>query len=170
MSIAVSAVVKPSRILFGMLIIMCIGVLFVGIVVGAGSVGNLADWSRVTLLVLCAVVAGFAFYRAMAGRRNRYEIHVSGSGQIRLSVLIKDRHHGAGNENTVRTEAVRLLPVSTLWSGLLLLHLQGENKRIEVLVILPDSVSRESFRALLVACRWIVMRHPDADCESTIRN
>lgn len=47
---------------------------------------------------------------------------------------------------------------SVLWPNLLFLHLESERGHKETLRILPDSVSRDEFRALHIACRWIAAR------------
>jgi toxin CptA len=53
------------------------------------------------------------------------------------------------------------MPGSTLWPGLLLLHLRAEDGVMVVLPVLPDSVSAGLFRPLSVACRTIAARSGD---------
>jgi hypothetical protein len=162
MSIAVSAVVKPSRLLSVMVATMSVVVLCSGMAIGSGAVGNLAPVFRMITTVACMMVAGYVFYTAVIVRK-AHEIHISGLGQIRLAVQTANSLCDTKITEEMQAEPVKLLASSTLWSGLLILHLQNEKQRIEVVRILPDSVSAESFRALLVACRWIVMRHPEAE-------
>lgn len=160
MSIAVSAVVQPSRILFWLLVMMCMNLLFIAGLIAGGSMENLSTEARIALAITCATIALYAFFRMLTGRR-AYEIQISGTGQIRLAVLQKNRRPVGDDLINEQAEVVHLLPASTLWSGLLLLHLQNEQKKIHVVAILPDSVKPESFKALLVACRWIVLRHAE---------
>lgn len=162
MSIAVSAVVKPSRRLSVVVTAMCLLVLCSGIVVGTGIVGDLSPLFKTVALLVCALMAGYAFCTKVIARRT-YVIHISGVGQIRLGVEMASDSRDQKIANGMKSEPVKLLASSTLWSGLLILHLQNEKQKTEVVRILPDSVSTESFRALLVACRWIVMRHPEAE-------
>ena len=154
MSIAVSAVVKPSRWMSGMVVGMCALVLCVGVALGAGVVG-FALLPRCLMAGACVLIAAYAWNRFVKDSR-AFEISVSGLGQIRLSVAAT-----GGAKNGLQDERVHLLPGSTLWPFLLILHLQDDAQRNHVVLILQDSVPAETFRALLVACRWIVMRHPE---------
>jgi toxin CptA len=161
MSIAVTAVVKPSRRLSAVVSAMCMAVLSGGTAIGFGLVGDLTFVLRMTVLLACMMGASYAFYNVVMVR-TAHEIHISGAGQMRLAVWV----HGIRGKRVsseAQAEAVKLLASSTLWSGLLILHLQNEKRQTEVVRVLPDSVSAESFKALLVACRWIVMRHPEAE-------
>lgn len=162
MSIAVSAVVNPSRRVLVVVTAMCMLVLCSGLVIGAGVVGDLTLLFRMAVLLGCMLVAAHAF-RSMVVAGKTYEIHISGVGQIRLSIRAPSGVRDEKIVEEMKAEPVKLLASSTLWSGLLILHLQNEKQKTEVVRILPDSVSAEGFRALLVACRWIVMRHPEAE-------
>jgi len=164
MSIAVSVVVRPSRLLSCMVGAMC-GVAFVlGFAIAAGAAGDAASVLRATASAACLFLGVFGFYH---GIRCRKPIHIdiSSNGQFRLT-----RVRGAAScategwphlqESATR---VRLLSNSTIWQHLLLLRLQDEGGKITVLPILPDSVSRDNFRALSVACRWISVQAPCAN-------
>nr|WP_133467272.1 protein YgfX [Herminiimonas fonticola] len=140
--------------------------LSIAALIATDSIGNLSLSARIVLAGLCASVAITAFSRAMF-RKTKYVIHISGTGQIRLAT--EKRNEQAIADSAAESELVHLLPVSTIWSGLLLLHLQNERQHTMVLTILPDMVSAENFRALLIACRWIVLRHADA-AEPDIRH
>ena len=166
MSIAVSAVIHPSRLLLALVGGMSTILLSIAALVVTGSVGNLSLSEKIVLAGICASFAITAFSRVML-RKNKYVIYISGTGQIRLAA--EKRNEQAIVDSAAESEVVHLLPVSTIWSGLLLLHLQNERQHTTVVTILPDMVSAESFRALLVACRWIVLRHADA-AESEIRH
>jgi toxin CptA len=155
MSIAVSAVVKPSRLLLVMVGGMCAGVILVGVTVGAGLLGELALLPRAGIAVTCILLALFGFYRTVQTRKTHH-IDISGIGQIRLaetsglaaSSSMPSNWHADG-------EVVSLMANSTLWPYLLLLRLKTEQQRITVLPILPDSIDEGGFRALSVACHWI---------------
>lgn len=148
---------------------MCMAVLCSGIVAGLGVVGDLTPVFRVVVALVCLIVTGYAFCTAVMARKV-YEIHISGVGQIRLSVRTTSSLQAIKVSEVISAEPVTLLPSSTLWSGLLILHLQNEKQKTEVVRILPDSVLPESFTALLVACRWIVMRHPEMENRHEHRN
>ena len=156
MSIAVSAVVQQSRLLSGLLMLMCAGLVLIAGLLFFAQVGELPVTVRSVLAVTCIASGSYVFFQTLKSRKI-YKIHISGSGQIRLAAG-PDADAAALDEG----ELVELLPDSTLWPGLLLLRLQNEGRQTHNVVILPDSVAPESFRALLVACRWLVMRHADA--------
>lgn len=168
MTIAVSAVLKPSRLLFWLVSTMCGSVIFIAVMIVSGSIGNLSLAAKVGLAMLCVAVALYVFLRTSRNRK-MHVLHISGSGQIRVAVLQAQELSNDSVEDG-QGELVRLLSVSTLWPSLLLLHLQGERQQITVVTVLPDSVSREDFKALLVACRWIVSRHAEASSEHTNGN
>lgn len=157
MSIAVSAVVKPSRLLLTLVGSICLGIVFIAGAVGSGRVGDLPTWARCMAAGGCALAAVFVFCRAVMHRKT-YHVDISGAGQVRLkeyspSNTALSRQNPRGKSGV--GELVGLMPTSTLWSALLLLHLKHEDQQTSVLTIFPDSVSAESFRALSVACRWI---------------
>lgn len=156
MSIAVSTVVQPSRLLSLMTMVMCIAVLCVGTVVGLGLVGDLSPGCRIVVAGICLLAAVHAFRCERKRKRNSYVIHVSGTGQIRLS---------AGD---AQAEPVRLLPTSVLWPVLLILHLQNAKQHTERVIVLPDSAPSDGFRRLLVACRWMTMRGPGVENDEGI--
>jgi hypothetical protein len=155
MSIAVSAVVKPSRLLLAMSAAICLGSALIGAAIALGMIGEMAPWLRTAIGTVCIVAAADALYRTVRARKTLH-IDISGHGQIRLV------EHSAGDAaQRAPAELVSLMADSTLWPGLLLLHLQTDDRRRIVLTVLPDSVEEGGFRALAVACRWIAAHnHP----------
>jgi toxin CptA len=161
MSIVVSAIVYPSRILFVAVTAACVGVTLVGLVIEVDYGGDIAMTQRLFAGAIVVFLAFFGFYH---GTRHRKAIHIdiSGGGSIHLSevdsaasCVDSDRPHVRKNR-----QAVRLLRNSTIWPYFLLLRLQAESGQIIILPILHDGVSRDCFRTLSVACRWIAM-HSD---------
>ena len=150
---------------------MCIVVIGTGLAIGFGSIGNLTAVERIIMAAICLAMAVFSFFCVMINAK-KYAIQISGVGQIRLTVLQKGGEIKTSfSEDELiageHGELVHLLPISTLWSWLLILHLQHEHGRKNVLMILPDSLTADSYRGLLVACRWIVMRRADIAEKST---
>lgn len=173
MSIAVSGIVGRSRWLSGAVTGMCACVAAAGFSVVIDATGELTVLEKTGIAGISCLVVAYVFLRTVRFAKV-CEIHVSGAGQIRLRTLSESAnpgrkdaeysgtgHPGAEDFVNQHGELVRLLPVSTLWSWLLILHLRHENGRNSILTILPDAVGDESFRALLVACRWIVMRRAE---------
>ena len=56
---------------------------------------------------------------------------------------------------------------STLWSFLLVLDLRSESGTRLVLIVLPDTMTQASFRALCVACQWIAAHNIRANAEKS---
>lgn len=161
MSIAVSAVVKSSRLLRQL-------------------VGGMAGAALAMTSMMLFDLSGdpSAFWRSMLGlavfpipllaisRTNWFKkslhIDISGNGQITVeednAESARRRQEGFQPAQTSRKLA-RLMPDSTLWPHLLLLRLQVEDQGIKNLLVLPDCMDESSFRALAVACRWIAARN-----------
>jgi hypothetical protein len=136
MSIAVSVIVRPSSGLRVLHAGLCCCVM-------ASSVLCLDSGWAAPLLCGLAGLAG-----ALAGRPSRIvrRLDISGVGQLRLTVY---QENGA---------PLRLLEGSTLWPGLLLLRLGGDDGDVRLLLVLPDSVTRADWRVLSLACRAIAAR------------
>lgn len=164
MSIAVSAIVQPSRLLSLLTLCMSFAAAAIAAALGIGLVGSELAWlARFVLAIPCGFAALFGFYHGIAPRKNIH-IDISGAGQIRIRSA--DDKWACTNTEWPhvgkKDEVVGLLPTSTLWPQLLLLRLQAESGKITVLPVLPDCLSREAFRALSVACRWIATQSEPA--------
>lgn len=159
MAIAVSAIVRPSRVLFVMVGAICIGAAAIGLGIVFDAVGDLPRVSRALLGAAIIFLSVFGFYHGVRHRKILH-IDISGAGQFRLTEVDSAGPCTNTNRPHVKSQeaVVVLLKGSTIWSSMLLLRLQAENGKITTVPILPDSVSRDSFRALSVACRWIATR------------
>lgn len=159
MSIAVSILIKPSKVL--RLMVGAIGVLTacLAILIGIDSVGYFSFISRMVMVSASIVTLGSCIFYVLKPIKT-YRIDISNTGQIRLTCLNLYPICNADNGNN--GEIVSMMDGSTLWSGLLLLRLQLDTGHKHILRVLPDSVSPESFRMLLVACRWIAAHRHDA--------
>lgn len=164
MSIAISVVVKPSRLLriltFGISSIL----LVISLVSGLGLIGNLTGAVRATIVISSFFPAFFGFYHTV---RNRKVLHIdiTSLGQIRLREIdakISCQTQKRPHVNSLGT-VVRLSRDSTIWPQLLLLRFKADTGETVVAPILPDCVSRDGFRALSVACRWIAAHNYSDD-------
>lgn len=143
MSIAVSAVVAPSRRLRLVLrgyAACCTGAALM--LAGPQAARFHGAWAAAALCQAAAVAA----WRAAPATTRR--IDISGPGEIRLLV-----QHGMD-----AAPALQLLAPCTVWPGLMLLRLQAPGQGVTVLAILPDSVAPGQFRELAVAVRTIAGR------------
>ena len=148
MSIAVSAVIKPSRLLRVALAVYAAASAGAAMALASGSAGVYLAPLVAAACLLAALAAGRA--AAVSGTTRR--IDISGLGEIRLTV------QQSMGEAAPRAP-VQLLPGSTVWPIMLLLLLRDPgNGALTVLAILPDSVSHEQFRKLAVCIRAIAGR------------
>ena len=148
MSIAVSAIVNPSRRLWWTASSFCIAIAVIGIAIGMGWLGNFTGVTRTVLAGATVICSLFALLHL---RRNQkaYLIDIGGDGTLRLLPC------NAAGAMHAQAESASLLDGSTLWAGLMLVCLQLESGQTIVLHILPDSVSQQEYRALSVALRWV---------------
>ncbi len=161
MSIAISAVVRPSRILYLLKLVMSC-VLFV------------TAWQLMTMAtpappdsaqVFAGLLCGFAGCLLALSCRTQVKtlrIDITATGQIRLThtshdafIPGHDQHAKAGEES----EVVQLLKDSTLWSSMLILRLRNGSGKVIVLPILRDCMTKNAFRSVCVACHWIAAQN-----------
>lgn len=158
MSIAVSALIRPSRVFTVMMVVVVLfGVIVAGIVLSYPYF-LLSFALRVCIaciVILCTLVVCCRLFYLQGVS---YLIDISDKGQIRVRVADAFVTDDANvNQFLQNTPVFVLQKHSTLWSQLLLLRLRsGEGKSL-VLLIFKDSVSAESFRKLSVALRWIAV-------------
>lgn len=146
MSIAVSAIIVPSRMLRR--IVLCYGLANLGAGAALGAALAQPFWLPLAG-ACCCLLAGVLVLRSLAPGRKVRGIDISGLGQLRLTV-----QQGIGSGAT-RAAPAALLPGSTVWPGLMLLRLRGEDGVVDALALLPDSVGPGQFRRLSVAIRDI---------------
>lgn len=157
MSIAVSAVVKPSGVLFAMVGGMAVGAILLAVLIAAGAVGDSAFAPRVVAATVCILIVLQGFCRFALNRIPR-RIEISGGGQIRLAKQYSSAHSADSGIVKSSGELLQLTRNSICWPGMLLLLLQTEGGQTYILPVLRDSVAPDDFRAMSVACRWIVAR------------
>lgn len=150
MSIAVTAVIKPSRLL--RLALAGYAAASVAAAVLVAAVQPARFHAPAALAAACAAVALVAS-RAAVQAPNARRIDISGPGEIRLSVQQSLGVAAAQNA------PMQLLPGSTVWPSLLILLLRNtENGAVTVVAILPDSVNAGQFRKIAVSIRAIAGR------------
>src|SRR5437899_6049280 len=137
MSIAVSAVVQPSRMLRVLVGCMCLGALLIAALLIVGRIRSLLLLPRAVLAASCFFASCLGLYRALFACK-KYQIDISGLGQIHLVEWpISYSGRSGDSATTVRAELglVKLLADSTLWPQLLLLRLQSDDGQITALPI-----------------------------------
>jgi len=163
MSIAVSALVRPSRIQR----LVCCGC---GLALGASAVavGLLAPEHFLCspLVTLALTGAGAAVLAAAAVRPKTHRIDISGTGDLRVTV-----QQGVGDDLAGDArQGVRavLLPGSVVWPMLMLLRHAAPGAWPRVVAVWRDSVDADTWRALAVALAVVGRRgNADEGCEDT---
>jgi hypothetical protein len=141
MSIAVTAVVRPSA---------CLRLLHAGFAVSALFVAAQLPFCYA---ISCASASFWGLCSLLRGAKT-HRLDISGVGQIRLAVyLLPALHSPLPAAPQPVAEPVEILAGSTCWPCLLLLRLRREGGAVEVLAVLPDSVAPGAFRPLALACR-----------------
>jgi toxin CptA len=142
MSIAVSAIVGPSRIHRCLLAGAGLSLFVAAFAVGVSAFARF-HFALVQALFLAA--AGAALMHAGSGREKTHGIDFSGTGVVVLRV-----QHGLRERSAA---AVTLLPGSVVWPPLMLLRLgvSGTGGRVQVLPVWRDSVAPGAWRSLAVA-------------------
>ena len=144
MSIAVSAVVKPSRLLRAALAIYAGSNLAVACALLLAAPGAFrAPW----LLATCCLAAAAGAIGALVSAGNKRRIDISGVGEMRVTV----QHKVA--QAVVHSAPCTLLAGSAVWPCLLMLRTRGSDGTTAVVAVFADSVSTEEFRALALAIR-----------------
>lgn len=159
MSIAVSAIVQPSRWLSLLVGAMSFIVLASGVAIAVGPTVDLSPLLRCALASSIVFLSFFGFYHGTRSQKT-IQLSISGTGQIRLTEVdsIRPCREREWPHVDVYGEAFVLMGDSTICACVLLLRLQAESGRIITVPVLPDSVSRDAFRALSAACRWIAIQ------------
>jgi len=172
MSIAVSALVRPSRIQRlvwgGCGLAQCASAL---------AVGMLAPerFLLAPLLALALAGAGVCVLGAAVRRPKTHRIDISGTGDLRVTV----QQHVDGRERAAQEGAAQesaapeggaaaLLPDSVIWPMLMLVRYTAPGARPRVLAVWRDSVEPAAWRALAVALAVAGRRpHAGEGCEDT---
>lgn len=159
MSIAVTTVVRPSRLLLAMVTMAWLCTILIAGLVGCNYSGILSSWERLFIAFTYFFVASLCWSFFFFAQKS-YLINVSSNGQIRLLEVISlgNNVQDTFDVDSANMFGVNLLEDSTLWPKLLLLRLRCDSGRLTILPIFTDSVSPHTFRSLSVACRWIAAR------------
>lgn len=173
MSLAVSAVIAPSRRLRCLLAAVCASLCAASIAVGLLLPERFAFGGAVAIVPLLAALSLMRlFFPPLAtwpgrfiaghGRHSSALLHsiatvrridISGLGQLRLTVQQVLGRGGVANAIAAPGSPMTLLPGATVWPCCILLRLRADDGAIWPLVLLPDSMAEGQFRALAVAVR-----------------
>jgi hypothetical protein len=162
MSIAVSALVRPSRtqrlVWAGCGLAHCASALVVGLLAPE-------RFLLAPQLALALAGAGACVLGAAVRRPKTHRIDISGTGDLRVTVQQDvDGRDRAAQEGS----AAALLPDSVIWPMLMLVRYTAPGARPRVLALWRDSVEPAAWRALAVALAVAGRRpHAGEGCEDT---
>jgi hypothetical protein len=162
MSIAVSALVRPSRtqrlVWAGCGLAHCASALAVGLLAPE-------RFLLAPQLALALAGAGACVLGAAVRRPKTHRIDISGTGDLRVTVQQDvDGRDRAAQEGSAAT----LLPDSVIWPMLMLVRYTAPGARPRVLALWRDSVEPAAWRALAVALAVAGRRpHAGEGCEDT---
>ena len=149
MSIAVTAVVAPSRRLRVLLAASSASLLAAALAVGLLLPGRFASpWAGLPLLLAALALAHAGASLGATMRR----IDISGPGQLRLTVQQDLCLPDTGGE------PVALLAGAVVWPCCMLLRLRAESGAVWTVAALPDGMTPGDYRALAVALRAVAAR------------
>jgi len=158
-SIAVSVTIRPSRTLLLLVLGMAALSFSFCVFVAVGTAVNDSPVSRTVVASLC-IGSPLVTLISLVRKRKTLRIDISGIGQIRLLEYTEVAPASDERQSIelTRGEEYRMKDGSTLWPGLLLLHLESSEGRRQTVQVLPDSVTPDEFRSLYIALRWISVR------------
>jgi toxin CptA len=140
MSIAVSAIVRPSRVHRCLLVGAGLSLFAAALAVG---VFTSARFHAAFLQALLLAFAAAVLMHAGSGRAKTHRLDISGTGALVLTVQ-------QGLRERIAID-VALLPGSVVWPPLMLLRLESPDGGMHVLPVWRDSVEPGAWRALAVA-------------------
>ena len=148
MSIAVSALVRPSRALRILTLLAGLAQLAAGCALALGAP---AGYRGAPLFALAPALAGTMLLACAVRRPKPHRIDISGTGELRVTV-----QQGVGAPGPGAAQAAVLLPGSAVWPVLMVLRCglpAGPQGRARTLVVhvWRDGVDAGSWRALAVA-------------------
>jgi hypothetical protein len=157
MSIALSVALHPSKIVRICVILFAVLLLSIGIYIA--TLKNLSILNQSGLVALCCFAAFRCFIYNQKIARTSWRIHISGQGQLRCQ-------SNSETDDISDTPLLNLMPGTTLWTHALFLRLHNPEQNTKLnLVVLSDALSKDEFRRLAVACKWIAAHAQEAVAE-----
>jgi toxin CptA len=154
MSIAVSAVIRPSHFLRAALYAFACLHVAAAVALALGALGPVR--APLVIATFCGA-AGLVCLLILHRNVTTHQIDISGLGQIRLTVQQRTGvpQAPASGSGSDRQAIVSLVPGTTVWPSALLLLLADGAGKVTVLLVLPGSLEAGQFRPLAVAIRAI---------------
>jgi hypothetical protein len=163
-TIAVSVVVHPSRVLLASVCAMAFMAMLSAFLILFATV-ELSASTRLQISAIASISSALAVFKFCRCRKT-FHIDISGIGQIRLTQYsdVSAFHENARLAlDGVYGLVVHLSPDSVLWPQFLLLRLKLKEGRVFSIPVLRDSLCGPGFAELSVACRYIATRSANGE-------
>lgn len=151
--IAIAVVLQPSKTM--RICIMLFAVLLLSIGIYIACLDTLSALNQYASMVACFFAAWRIHLYYQQITKTSWHMSIDGHGQLRCRSESLQRI----SSSEVDSNPMKLVAGTTLWAHALFLRLYNpKEKRTLNLVVLPDALSKDEFRRLSVACRWIIAR------------
>ena len=153
MTIALTVVIKPSRIILCTLLCMsCLASLALALFLSNQQFLNFfypASSYLVGMLAFC-LLSGYALH--VWRKEGVWRLDVAADGTMKLREEPQARASGVAF-------SVTLNPHSVIWTTVMVLHLSPDDSKNRTLIVLKDSLDSDSFQRLRVSLLWARQHH-----------
>jgi len=150
MSIALTVVLRPSKILQYFAIFFSILLVIIAIHVGCDV--SLPMYFRIGLALFCLIGSLANMFYVSSYIKKKCRISISGQGEFRCDLQtssFKSKHIHLLHSYCLSTG-------TTLWPKMLFLRLRRLDNDDKINLVIPsDALDKDEFRRLSIACRWI---------------
>jgi hypothetical protein len=152
MTIGITAIIKPSRVLTFSLLLMVL-LTFFSIIWALFCLSRYQYFYFFCILFFLIGLILIRFFWNYWENLKIFQLEISNKGDMVLRYV--DRY---GYIEKTEAEIVYLQPHTVLWPFFIILLLKTQQNKIINLPIFLDSVEKNTFRSLSVAIRWISVR------------
>jgi|GEM_PF-3226445 len=151
MSIALTLVLRPSRVL--QISAIFFSILLIAIAVQIGCNESIAIYLRIGAALFCLSLSLVNILHASAIGTKGWHISISGQGEIRCQM----KKNLSDSKKNHQIQPYRLVAGTTIWPKMLFLRLRSVDSDDKINLVIPsDALDKDEFRRLSIACRWIV--------------
>ncbi len=157
MSIAITVVLRSSKLLHASTLFFSLFLALIGIYLGSLKIFSLLV--QFVFVVFCFYAAWRSFLYGHNLTKAKWHISIDGQGHFRCQSSIFKLNASAVNfPDDVSPDGVlfNLVAGTTLWANALFLCLRNQGGETINLIIFPDALDKGEFRRLSIACKWIV--------------
>lgn len=148
--IAIAAVLKPSKTMRLCATLFAILLLIIGAYIGCLKTPNPLNQYAFTAICFFAAWRIYLYQQQIA--KTAWHMNIDGQGQLRCQSK-------PFSSQALDSNPLKLGAGTTLWARALFLRIYNQKEKVtHNLIVFPDMISKDEFRRLSVACRWIIAR------------